>query len=152
MHACIDFISGRLDLQTSVQYFSTLGIFRRASGMLYGNVDHTNQGKNVKGIFYDIHFTLAKKAGDELAKQTAELYPGLSSLYFSHSYDFVQSGELCTVLSVTGDNWKTVDNSLSFFIQEMKKKLPIWKLEHYFNDMPQWLTFNSLSQEEYNAK
>ena len=139
MQTHIEFISGSLDLQSSLQCFSQLPIPQRATGILYGQVDRINQGQEVKGIFYDIHLQLAKKIGEEIAQQTISSNPGLFGLYFAHSYDFVKAGEMCTLLIVSTDNWVTANNSLSLFIQKMKKNLPIWKLEHYQNNELKWL-------------
>lgn len=151
MQVCIEFKSGRLDLQTHMKFFSKLGISLRATGLLCGHVDYFNQGKAVKGIDYDIYPTLARKIGQSIASTTMAQYQGLSAMYFAHSYDYVQAGEVCTVLAMSGDNWITVNNSLAFFIQEMKKQLPIWKLEYYQDGGHQWLTANSQFKEDYHA-
>lgn len=138
MRAKVEFIPGPLDLAVAQRYLSETSHLR-ASTLVWGNVALVNQGRSVKGINYDIHLTLAQMTAETLIVETQLAFPSVTALYFAHSYHFVESGNVCTILGIAADNWLVVGAASSFFIQQMKQRLPIWKLEHYQDGQQQWL-------------
>ncbi len=105
-----------------------------------GTVRKLNENKKVTGITYDARDTMVIKSFKDIYKD-AELKLKIKdkAVYIEHVKGYVSIKEKSIIIGV-GCKHRDEAYSLSrFIIEEIKKRTPIWKKEHYANKESEWL-------------
>ena len=105
-----------------------------------GTVRELNKNKKVTGITYDARNTMVIKSFKGIYKD-AELKLKIKdkAVYIEHVKGYVSIKEKSIIIGV-GCKHRDEAYSLSrFIIEEIKKRTPIWKKEHYANKESEWL-------------
>lgn len=106
-----------------------------------GRVRNNSRGKDVTLIDYEIYPEMALKELNKIADEAILNY-GLNRCIIVHRYGKVYPGETSIVIVVsTPHRAETYDGS-RYIIDEVKKRVPIWKKEHY-TDGSDWLSNRS---------
>ena len=98
--------------------------------------DH-NLGREVDKLFYESYSDMASK---EIYKiiDTIKSKWNISSLRIIHRLGTVYPSEISMVLIVTSSHRKESFEAAEFFVDELKKSVPIWKKE-FFQDGTVWI-------------
>ena len=98
--------------------------------------DH-NLGREVDKLFYESYSDMASK---EIYKiiDTIKSKWNISSLRIIHRLGTVYPSEISMVLIVTSSHRKECFEAAEFFVDELKKSVPIWKKE-FFQDGTVWI-------------
>ena len=114
-----------------------------ALNIFVGTVRNKHEGNDVVGITYDIHKKLADK---EMLKIFSELSCENENIkvYVSHAYGYVPVGENSIVIAVSTPHRQESFECCRQIIEEIKKRLPVWKKEHYVDGETAWLPGHSL--------
>tara|TARA_B100000945_G_scaffold280303_1_gene247231 strand:+ start:71 stop:517 length:447 start_codon:yes stop_codon:yes gene_type:complete len=116
-----------------------------ASIVFYGTVRENNENKNVTGITYDAHDEMVIKSFQEIYNETDEkLNIKEKSVFIEHVKGYVGLGEISIIIAVACPHRAEAYNLSRFFIEEIKKRSPIWKKEHYENENSEWLKGNPI--------
>ena len=105
-----------------------------------GTVRDLNENKKVTGITYDSRDSMVLKSFEEIYKD-AELKLKIKdkAVFIEHVKGYVAIKEKSIIIGV-GCKHRNEAYSLSrFIIEEIKKRTPIWKKEHYTNEESEWL-------------
>ena len=105
-----------------------------------GTVRDLNENKKVTGITYDSRDTMVIKSFEEIYRD-AELKLKIKkkAVFIEHVKGYVSVKEKSIIIGV-GCKHRDEAYALSrFFIEEIKKRTPIWKKEHYTNEESEWL-------------
>ena len=105
-----------------------------------GTVRDSNENKKVIGITYDSRDKMVIKSFEEIYKD-AELKLKIrnKAVFIEHVKGYVSVKEKSIIIGV-GCKHRDEAYSLSrFIIEEIKKRTPIWKKEHYTNEESEWL-------------
>ena len=105
-----------------------------------GTVRDLNENKKVTGITYDSRDSMVIKSFEEIYKD-AELKLKIKdkAVFIEHVKGYVAIKEKSIIIGV-GCKHRNEAYSLSrFIIEEIKKRTPIWKKEHYANEESEWL-------------
>ena len=105
-----------------------------------GTVRDLNENKKVTGITYDSRDSMVLKSFEEIYKD-AELKLKIKdkAVFIEHVKGYVAIKEKSIIIGV-GCKHRNEAYSLSrFIIEEIKKRTPIWKKEHYANEESEWL-------------
>lgn len=106
-----------------------------------GRVRNNSRDKDVTLIDYEIYPEMALKELNKIADEAIVKYK-LNRCIIVHRYGKIYPGETSIVIIVsTPHRAETYDGS-RYVIDEIKKRVPIWKKEHY-TDGSEWLSNRS---------
>ena len=116
-----------------------------ASLFFSGTVRDTNENKKVTGITYDSHDALVIKSFEDIYKEADEkLKIKDKTVFIEHAKGYVNLGEISIIIAVACKHRTKAYLLSRHIIEEIKKRSPIWKKEHYENEESKWLKGNSI--------
>ena len=117
-----------------------------ASIVFTGTVRDINDDKEVTGMTYDSHDELVLKSFEEIYKKAGdELKITEKAVFIEHIKGYVGLGEISIIIAVACKNRDQAYILSRYIIEEIKKKSPIWKKEHYKNIDSEWLKGNPIN-------
>jgi len=120
-----------------------------ASIFFSGTVRNQNNNKSVTGITYDSHDALVIKSFEEIyneADQKLEIKD--KAVFIEHAKGFLNLGEISIIIAVACKHRDEAYVLSRYIIEEIKKRSPIWKKEHYQNNDSAWLKGNPIINEK----
>jgi molybdopterin synthase catalytic subunit len=116
-----------------------------ASIYFLGTVRNTNENKNVTGITYDSHDEMVIKSFEEIYNEADQkLNIEDKAVFIEHTKGYLKLGEISIIIAVACKHRDQAYVLSRFIIEEIKKRSPIWKKEHYDNNESEWLKGNSI--------
>jgi len=111
-----------------------------ASLFFMGTVRNENNNKKVTGITYDSHDGMVKKSFQEIYEEAKKKFKFETiTIFVEHAKGYVALGEVSVLIAVACKHRKEVYEISRFVIEEIKKRTPIWKKEHYEGKETEWL-------------
>ena len=105
-----------------------------------GTVRNLNENKKVTGITYDSRDTMVIKSFEEIYKESeTKLKIKDKAVFIEHVKGYVAVKEKSIIIGAACKHRDEAYNLSRFIIEEVKKKSPIWKKEHYTNEESEWL-------------
>ena len=105
-----------------------------------GTVRNINENKKVTGITYDSKDTMVIKSFEEIYKESeTKLKIKDKAVFIEHVKGYVDVEEKSIIIGVGCRHRDEAYNLSRFIIEEIKKRTPIWKKEHYTNEESEWL-------------
>ncbi len=116
-----------------------------ASLIFKGTVRENNKNKKVTGITYDSHDELVIKSFEEIYGEVDQkLKIKDKAVYIEHVKGYVGLGEISIIIAVACPHRAETYILSKYIIEEIKKRSPIWKKEHYENEESEWLKGNPI--------
>ena len=110
-----------------------------------GTVRNLNDNKEVTGITYDSHDEIVIKSFEEIYNETEQkLNIKDKAVFIEHVKGYVKLGEMSIIIAVACKHRDQAYVLSRYIIEEIKKRTPIWKKEHYINEDSQWLKGNPI--------
>jgi molybdopterin synthase catalytic subunit len=110
-----------------------------------GTVRNLNDNKEVTGITYDSHDEMVIKSFEEIYNETEQkLNIRDKAVFIEHVKGYVKLGEMSIIIAVACKHRDQAYILSRYIIEEIKKRTPIWKKEHYINEDSQWLKGNPI--------
>ena len=97
-----------------------------ASVDFWGVVRALEDGREISGIEYEAHQTMAQRQM-ELIAEAARTDFDLEEVTLQHRIGFVAAGEASLFLRVASAHREAAFRASSWIVTELKKKVPIWK-------------------------
>ena len=120
-----------------------------ASIFFTGTVRDQNNDKNVVGITYDSHDKLVIKSFQEIYNEAEKkLNIDEKSVFIEHAKGYLNLGEISIIIAVACKHRDEAYVLSRYIIEEIKKRSPIWKKEHYNNNESAWLKGNPIIHEK----
>ena len=120
-----------------------------ASIIFTGTVRNQNNNKNVIGITYDSHDALVLKSFNEIYNETEKkLNIKNKAVFIEHAKGYLNLKEISTIIAVACKHRDEAYILSRYIIEEIKKRSPIWKKEHYIDNKSDWLKGNPLVHEK----
>ena len=116
-----------------------------ASIYFLGTVRNTNDNKTVTGITYDSHDEMVIKSFKEIyneADQKLDIKD--KAVFIEHAKGYLNLGDVSILIAVAGKHRDQAYVLSRYIIEEIKKRSPIWKKEHYHNQESEWLKGNPI--------
>jgi molybdopterin synthase catalytic subunit len=111
-----------------------------ASLFFIGTVRNHNNNKQVTGITYDTHDSIVEKSFKEISDEAISAITAEHPIIFiEHAKGYLPLGGISIVIAVAAKHRGQVYDLSRFIIEEIKKRTPIWKKEHYDNEETTWL-------------
>ena len=117
-----------------------------ASIYFLGTVRNINDNKTVTGITYDSHDEMVIKSFEEIyneADQKLDIKD--KAVFIEHAKGFLNLGDVSIIIAVACKHRDQAYVLSRYIIEEIKKRSPIWKKEHYQNEESEWLKGNPIS-------
>ena len=139
LHAkIIDSSKEKIDILKAEKFLSSSNF----GALIYfvGTVRDLNENKKVTGITYDSRDTMVIKSFEEIYKETeTKLKIKDKAVFIEHVKGYVPIKEKSIIIGAACKHRDEAYNLSRFIIEEVKKKSPIWKKEHYTNEESEWL-------------
>ena len=120
-----------------------------ASIFFTGTVRNQNNNKGVIGITYDSHDELVIKSFEEIYKEADEkLNIQDKAVFIEHAKGYLNLGEMSIIIAVACKHRDQAYVLSRYIIEEIKKRSPIWKKEHYTDKQSNWLKGNPIVHEK----
>ena len=120
-----------------------------ASIIFTGTVRNQNNNQTVIGITYDSHDELVIKSFEEIYNDADhKLNIQDKSVFIEHAKGYLNLGEISIVIAVACKHRDETYVLSRYIIEEIKKRSPIWKKEHYANNESAWLKGNPILHEK----
>ena len=120
-----------------------------ASIFFTGTVRNQNENKSVIGITYDSHDALVISSFQEIYNEADQkLNIKDKSVYIEHAKGYLNLGEISIIIAVACKHRDQAYVLSRYIIEEIKKRSPIWKKEHYQNNDSAWLKGNPIINEK----
>ena len=120
-----------------------------ASIYFLGTVRNINDNKTVTGITYDSHDEMVIKSFEEIyneADQKLDIKD--KAVFIEHAKGYLNLGEISIIIAVACKHRDQAYVLSRYIIEEIKKRSPIWKKEHYENKESEWLKGNPIANEK----
>ena len=116
-----------------------------ASLIFKGTVRNINDNKKVTGITYDSHDSMVIKSFEEIYNNVEQkLKIKDKAVYIEHVKGYLDLGEISIIIAVACPHRAEAYSLSRYIIEEIKKRSPIWKKEHYENEESEWLKGNPI--------
>ena len=103
-----------------------------------GWVRDRNEGRAVQRLDYQAYASLAKAEGERILAEAAERFEIITARC-AHRTGSLAIGELAVWVGVSAGHRDAAFAACRFVIDEVKKRVPIWKNEHYADGESGWL-------------
>ncbi|MDC0250081.1 molybdenum cofactor biosynthesis protein MoaE [Candidatus Pelagibacter sp.] len=120
-----------------------------ASIFFSGTVRNQNNNKSVTGITYDSHDSLVIKSFEEIYNEANQkLNIKDKAVFIEHAKGYLTLGDISIIIAVACKHRDEAYVLSRYIIEEIKKRSPIWKKEHYQNNETDWLKGNPIHYEK----
>ena len=120
-----------------------------ASIYFLGTVRNINDNKTVTGITYDSHDEMVIKSFEEIYNEADQkLDIKEKAVFIEHAKGYLNLGEISIIIAVACKHRDQAYVLSRYIIEEIKKRSPIWKKEHYENEESEWLKGNPIANEK----
>lgn len=128
-------VDGPLDPTALLAEVASVG--SGASTLFVGTVRRTNQGREVTGIDYSAYVPMAERELAAIVAEASERF-GTGDIVVEHRIGTLALGEASIVIAVAHARRAPAMDAQRFLIEEIKRRVPIWKREHYVDGERAW--------------
>ena len=108
-----------------------------AINLFFGNVRNENLGRGVNYLEYDAYPSMAEKTMQEIANEAIEKF-GLCDVAVLHRTGRLDIGETSLLVAVSCGHRKESFEGGHWLVNEIKKRVPVWKKE-VWEDGEEWI-------------
>lgn len=106
--------------------------------LFLGVVREQNDDRAVSGMRYDAYEQMAHDVLNEIVRE-AERAMGEGALVAVHRIGELSVGDVSVAIAAGAPHRAPVYDASRLVIEEIKKRLPVWKQEHYIDGAVEWL-------------
>jgi len=106
--------------------------------LFVGVVRNHADGRPVRGMHYEAYHEMAEGVLRTIAEEAAERL-GTDRVSVVHRTGDLAVGDVSVVIAVSSPHRAESYEASRYVIEEIKKRLPVWKKEHYTDGEAQWL-------------
>lgn len=103
-----------------------------------GWVRETNEGRAVSGLDYESYLPLAESEGARILAEAMARFD-ISEAVAMHRTGAIAVGGMAVWIGVSAPHRDAAFRACRYIIDEIKKRLPVWKKEHYLDGDTQWV-------------
>ena len=148
LHAkIVDIKNDKISIASAEKFISSSKF--GASTFFTGTVRAVNENKKVTGITYDAHDELVIKSFEEIYQEASEkLKITDKAVFIEHTKGYLSLGDISILIAVACKHRDQAYVLSRYIIEEIKKRSPIWKKEHYEDQTTEWLKGKSIINEK----
>jgi len=110
-----------------------------ATVLFVGTVREMNDGEAVSGLDYSSYAGMAESELATIAREAADRW-ATNDIVVEHRTGSLELGEASVVIAVAHPHRGEAYEASRYIIEELKKRLPVWKREHYADGRSEWVT------------
>jgi molybdopterin synthase catalytic subunit len=109
-----------------------------AISLFLGTVRDVNDGRAVTGIEYAAYAAMATAELDRIATEAVDRF-GTGLLVVEHRVGGLALGDVSVAIAVSHAHRAPALDATRYVIEQLKKRVPIWKREHYSDGATEWV-------------
>jgi len=109
-----------------------------AAVLFIGTVREVNDGRPVTGIEYSAYRSMAERELAAVAREASDQFK-TSDIVVEHRLGTLEIGEASVAIAVAHPHRGPAYEASRYVIEQLKKRVPIWKLEHYVDGTREWV-------------
>ena len=117
-----------------------------ATSVFLGRVRNVNDGRSVTGIEYSAYRSMAEREMNAIVREAAERF-GVSRLIVEHRLGALGLGDVSVAIVAAHPHRAPALDAMRFAIEQLKRRVPIWKLELYVDGTREWVGSGIGNQE-----
>jgi molybdopterin synthase catalytic subunit len=117
-----------------------------ATVLFVGTVREENDGEAVSGLDYTAYAGMAERELASIASEAAERCD-TSDIVVEHRIGSLELGEASVAIAIASPHRGKAYEASRYVIEELKKRLPVWKREHYVDGHAKWVHAGSGKSE-----
>ena len=117
-----------------------------ASVTFLGTVRDVNDGRPVSGIEYSAYRSMAEREMAAIAREADERF-GVSRLVIEHRLGTIALTDISVAVVAAHAHRAPALDANRYVIEELKRRVPVWKLEHYVDGTREWVGSGIANQE-----
>lgn len=110
-----------------------------ATVLFVGTVREENEGAPVTGLDYSAYPAMADAELAAIALEAAERW-STEDIAIEHRVGTLQLGEASVAIAVGHAHRGEAYEASRYIIEELKRRLPVWKREHYADGHAEWIS------------
>lgn len=109
-----------------------------ATVLFVGTVREVNDGRPVTGIEYSAYAAMAESELGRIVAEASERW-STTDLVVEHRVGVLGLGEASVAIAVAHPHRGAAFEAARYVIEELKRRVPVWKLEHYADGTREWV-------------
>jgi molybdopterin synthase catalytic subunit len=109
-----------------------------ATSLFLGTVRDVNDGRAVTGMEYTAYEAMATRELEKIAAEAAEKFEGVT-LVIEHRVGALELGDASVAVAAAHAHRAHALDATRYVIEELKRRVPVWKREHYADGTREWV-------------
>jgi molybdopterin synthase catalytic subunit len=109
-----------------------------ATLLFIGTVRDINDGRSVTGIEYSAYRSMAEREMADIVREASDKFATLD-IVVEHRLGELAIGDASVAIAVAHPRRGAAYDASRYVIEQLKKRVPIWKLEHYLDGTREWV-------------
>jgi molybdopterin synthase catalytic subunit len=109
-----------------------------AVSVFVGIVRDENEGRSVSGIEYSAYREMALSELNKIVEEAALKF-GTTRIAVEHRLGYLAVGDASVAIAVGDPHRSAALDATRHIIEELKRRVPIWKREHYEDGTREWV-------------
>jgi len=109
-----------------------------ATVLFTGTVRDVNDGEPVTGLDYSAYGAMAERELRTIVEEALLRWPG-SDVIVEHRIGALELGDISVAIATAHPHRAQAFEAARYVIEELKKRAPIWKREHYVTGRTEWV-------------
>ncbi len=109
-----------------------------ATVLFVGTVRDVNDGRPVTGMEYTAYKTMAEREMNDIVREASEQF-ATTDVVVEHRLGALELGEASVAIAVAHPHRGGAYAASRYVIEQLKQRVPIWKLEHYTDGTREWV-------------
>ncbi len=122
-----------------VDVLTRVGDERDGAVLLFlGTVRNLNDGRPVDGLTYQAYPEMAEAVLEEIAAEAAQRFE-TDRITVVHRHGELEIGDVSVAVAISTPHRAASFDGARYVMEELKRRLPIWKHEHYVDGESDWV-------------
>jgi molybdopterin synthase catalytic subunit len=116
-----------------------------AISIFLGTVRDVNDGRSVTSIDYSAYVAMAQGEMDQIVAEAGDRF-GVVAIAVEHRVGSLELGDISVAIAAAHQHRGPALDATRFVIEQIKTRVPIWKLEHYADGAREWVDPTATSE------
>lgn len=116
-----------------------------------GRVRDHNHQRSVVRLHYDAYREMADEVLAEIGREAIQQF-GVSAVAARHRIGVLEPGTVSLVVAAAGAHRDQVYEASRYVIEQIKRRLPVWKKEEYVDGAAEWLEGESATTASFRKE
>ena len=113
-----------------------------ATVLFVGTVRDVNEGEEVTALDYSAYGAMAERELRDIVAEALQRWAG-TAVVVEHRGGSLELGDISVAIAAAHAHRAEAFDAARYVIEELKKRLPVWKREHYADGSAEWVEANA---------